>query len=613
MSISTATPTSVDRVVVRFAGDSGDGMQLTGTEFTRAAALAGNDIATFPDFPAEIRAPAGTLAGVSGFQLHFAADSIYTPGDAPDVLVAMNPAAFKVNIDDLKPGGLLIVNTDAFSKANLKKAGYAENPLDALDGPRVVKVPMRDHVKRALDGLGLGTKDVDRTKNFWALGLMYWLYSRPIERQLEWIQTKFAKKPTLAEANIRAFRAGHAYGETAELSGETYVVPPAAMAPGKYRRVTGNSALAMGLVAGAHKAGLPLFLGSYPITPASDILHELSRYKHFGVTTFQAEDEIAAIGAAIGASYGGVLSVTTTSGPGLALKGEAAGLALILETPLIIVNVQRAGPSTGMPTKTEQSDLLQALYGRNGDAPLAVLAAQSPADCFDAAVEAARYAVQHMCPVILLSDGYLANGAEPWRMPAPDDIAPIDPKFRTDPEGYQPYARDEDTLARAWVKPGTPGLESQLGGLEKDALTGYVSYDQQNHQHMTNVRREKIQRIADHLPPTTVHGDAEGDVLFIGWGGTYGAIHQAVRQKVAEGKKVAQVHLRWLNPLPKDLGDIMARFKKVVVAELNDGQLWRVLRAEYLVDAEKLTKVMGRPFSVGELCAAIDRATESVQ
>jgi 2-oxoglutarate ferredoxin oxidoreductase subunit alpha len=607
---------SVRDVVVRFAGDSGDGMQLTGGEFTRATALTGNDIATFPDFPAEIRAPAGTLAGVSGFQLHFASRSIFTPGDAPDVLVAMNPAALKVNLDDLREGGMLVVNKGAFSEGNLKKAGFESNPLEdgSLDGIRLISIDMSDMVQKALEGLDLSIKEVLRTKNFFALGLMYWLYNKPIQKQLEWIEGKFKKKnPVYAEANIRAFKAGYHYGETAELFSETYSVDKAPMDPGVYRRIMGNSALVQGLVVAAKKAELPLFLGSYPITPASDILHEMSRYRNQGAVTFQAEDEIAAMGAVVGAAYGGALSICSTSGPGFALKAEAMGLGVILELPMIVVNVQRAGPSTGLPTKTEQADLLQVMYGRNGESPMAVVAAQSPADCFDAAVEAAHIATKYMVPVCLMTDGYIANGAEPWKIPDVEKLPDMKVSFRTDPEGYQVYARDEATLARAWVKPGTPGLEHRVGGLEKDYLTGEVSYDPINHERMCQVRADKLQRAVVDVPEAEVFGEDEGDLLVIGWGGTYGALRQAVGMKQGEGKKVSHMHLRWINPFPKNLEATLGRFKKILVCELNMGQLWRILRADFLVDAEKYNKVQGKPFSVAEIGRAIDESLGGLQ
>lgn len=598
-----------DKVVIRFAGDSGDGMQLTGTEFTRVAAITGNDIATFPDFPAEIRAPAGTLAGVSGFQLHFASESIYTPGDAPDVLVVMNPAALKKNLRDLKTGGIIIANTGGFSEANLKKVGYDDNPLmdGSLDGFQVFAIDMFTMCTQALEGLDLSVKEINRAKNFWALGLLYWLYNKDPEQQVEWIKQKFAKKPQFADANERVFRAGYAFGETTEMFGETYKVERAVVEPGTYRNIMGNQALVLGMVTAARKAGLPLVLGSYPITPASDILHAMSRYRNYDVTTVQAEDEIAAIGVALGAAFGGGMGMATTSGPGLALKAEALGLGVMLELPLVVVNVQRGGPSTGLPTKTEQSDLLQALYGRNGESPVAVIAASSPADCFETAVEAWRVAIKYMTPVILLSDGYIANGAEPWKLPDPDQIAPIDVKFRTDPTDYKVYARDPETLARAWVKPGTAGLEHRVGGLEKDFLTGDVSYDPENHQRMCDVRAEKVQRIQQDIAPTVVEGDPDAELLVVSWGGTYGSLKQAVAGMNAGSEKVAHVHLRWLNPLPADLPGILSRYPKVLVCELNKGQLWRHLRAELLTPAKSFTKVQGQPFTVAELTAAMKK------
>jgi 2-oxoglutarate/2-oxoacid ferredoxin oxidoreductase subunit alpha len=616
--VSTAQPRSkalpqqtLEKVVIRFAGDSGDGMQLTGTEFTRAAALAGNDIATFPDFPAEIRAPAGTLAGVSGFQLHFASEEIYTPGDSPDVLVAMNPAALKKNLRELKAGGILIANAGAFTAANLKKVGYEKNPLedDSLEGFQVFALDMQQLCEAAVKGLeGLGTKDIQRSKNFWALGLLYWLYNRDPDQQVEWIEAKFGKTPLYAEANVRVFRAGYNYGETTEVFGETYKVDKATVAPGTYRNIMGNQALVLGMVTAAQKAGLPLVLGSYPITPASDILHAMSRFRHYDVTTIQAEDEIAAMGIAIGASFGGALGMATTSGPGLALKQEALGLALIMELPCVVVNVQRGGPSTGLPTKTEQADLLQALYGRNGESPLPIIAAASPADCFEVGFEAWRIAIKYMTPVIVLSDGFIANGAEPWRLPKIEDIPDVPVRFRTDPEGYLPYQRDGKTLAREWVRPGTPGLAHRIGGLEKDFLTGEVSYDPDNHQRMCDVRAEKVQRVQQDIPPTLIEGDASADLLVVSWGGTYGSCKQAVARQNAEGKKVAHVHLRWLNPFPGDLGEVLRRYKRVLVCELNKGQLWRLLRAEFLVPALAYNKVQGQPFTVHELTTAIDNA-----
>lgn len=588
-------------------------MQLTGSEFTRAAAIAGNDIATFPDFPAEIRAPAGTLAGVSGFQLHFASESIYTPGDAPDVLVAMNAAALKKNIKDLKTGGILIANTGGFVTANLRKVGYENNPLEdgSLEGFQVFPIDMLSMCINALSGLDLSVKEVHRTKNFWALGLLYWLYNKDPEQQVRWIEEKFSKKPTFAEANVRVFRAGYAYGETTEMFGETYKVERATAEPGTYRNIMGNQALVLGMITAAQKAGLQLVLGSYPITPASDILHAMSRFRHYDVVTVQAEDEIAAMGVAIGAAFGGAMGMATTSGPGLALKAEAMGLGVMMELPMVVVNVQRGGPSTGLPTKTEQSDLLQALYGRNGESPIPVIAAASPADCFETALEAWRVAIRYMTPVLLLSDGYIANGAEPWKLPDPDQIPPIEVKFRTEPEGYQVYERNEETLARAWVRPGTPGLEHRVGGLEKDALTGDVSYDPENHQRMVETRAAKIQRITQDLPPCSVEGRADGQLLAISWGGTYGAVKQAVAELNEAGQAVAHLHLRWLNPLPADLGELLSKYPKLLVCELNQGQLWRHLRAELLAPAKLYHKVQGQPFTVAELKDAMRKELES--
>ena len=599
---------SVKKVVIRLAGDSGDGMQLTGSEFTKTAALAGNDVATFPDFPAEIRAPAGTLAGVSGFQLQFSSEEIFTPGDQPDILVAMNPAAFRKNIGDVKRGGMVIANVSAFTKANLKKVGYESSPLEdevLTDRYRIIEVDMGGAVTRALEGMELSTKEIARTKNFWALGLLYWMYNKDLEKQVTWIEQKFAKKPLYSEANVKALKAGYAFGDTTELIGESYKVEKAHMEPGTYRNITGNVALVQGLVAAGLKAEIPLVLGSYPITPASDILHNLSKYRHMGVTTFQAEDEIAAIGVAIGASYAGALGICSTSGPGLALKGEALGFAHILELPLLLINVQRGGPSTGLPTKTEQSDLLQCLYGRNGEAPVPVLAASSPADCFDTAIEAARTAIKYMTPVIIVSDGYIANGAEPWRIPDPESIPAIPVTYRTDAEGYQVYKRDEKTGARAWVKPGTPGLEHRVGGLEKDFLTGEVSYDPENHERMIHARAEKIMNIQTDIAPVEVCGEDSGDVLVVGWGGTYGALRQAVLSEQAEGTSVSHLHIRWVHPFPSNLEEVLNKFKKIVVCELNSGQLCGLLRKEFLVDAQSHTKVQGQPFQVDDIRAVI--------
>lgn len=611
------TPAPVHRVpgaVVRFAGDSGDGMQLTGSQFTNSTALAGNDLATFPDFPAEIRAPAGTTYGVSGFQIHFSADDVFTPGDAADVLVAMNPAALKTNLKDLKVGGLLIVNTGAFSPANLKKAGYETNPLegDSLSNYQLVAIDITKNTQASVKDAGISNKEANRSKNFWTLGLMYWIYGRDLTPTLDWISAKFGKQPDIAEANRLALRAGHAYGETAEIAHFRYEVPSAKAEPGLYRNIGGNTATAWGLVAAAQLAGRPMTMGAYPITPASDVLHELSRHKAFGVTTIQAEDEIAAICAAIGASYAGNLGVTATSGPGMALKMEALGLAISTELPLVIVNIQRGGPSTGLPTKTEQADLLQAMYGRNGEAPVAVLAAQSPADCFEMAIEAVRIAVRSMTPVILLTDGYLANGTEPWKIPDVSKLEPIELKLRTDPEGFHPFLRDEATLARPWAIPGTPGLRHRIGGLEKDYNSGHISYDPQNHEKMSRARAEKIRRIQDHIPDQeVVEGRDSGKLLVLGWGSTYGAIREAVRRSRARGLDVSHAHVRYLNPFPKNLGDFLKRFDKVIIPELNLGQLSQLIRSRYLIDAQSITKIQGQPFRIAELETEIQRAIEA--
>lgn len=593
---------TLDSVVIRFAGDSGDGMQVVGSQFTNTSALFGNDLATFPDFPAEIRAPAGTLAGVSGFQLHFASHDIYTPGDQPEVLVAMNPAALKVNLKDLKKGGLVILNQEKFIPREFEKAGITSNPLHdgTLEGYNVVKVDLQKNTKEAVEGLGLGNKEIDRCKNFYALGMTYWLYHRPLEATEKWIQEKF--KVPFVDANTRSLRAGYNFAETLEIFHERYEVPPARLPVGTYRNILGNHATAIGIVAGASRAGLPVFYGSYPITPASDILHHLAGMKSYGVYTFQAEDEIAAIGSAIGAAYGGALGVTATSGPGMALKTEAIGLAIMTELPLVIIDVQRGGPSTGLPTKTEQADLFQAVYGRNGEAPLAVLAAATPADCFNMALEAVRIATQYMCPVILLTDGYLANGSEPWKVPNVDELPDLTVKFRTDPEGYLPYARDPQTLARAWVRPGTPGMEHRIGGIEKDFLTGSVSYDPDNHERMVRIRAEKIKNID--VPDLEVTGD-EGGLLVIGWGSTYGPIRAAVEQSRAAGLKVAQAHIRHMNPLPKNTIEVLKRYPKVIVPEMNMGQLCTILRSESLVDCIPICKIKGQAFTVAEISAAI--------
>ncbi len=586
-------------------------MQLTGNQFTTATADAGNDLATFPDFPAEIRAPAGTTYGVSAFQIHFAAHDIQTPGDAPDVLVAMNPAALMVNTDILKPGGLIVVNAGAFTPNNLKKAGYETNPLedDTLDRFRVLAIDVTRLTLEAVKDVGLGSKDANRCKNMWTLGLMYWLFGREREQTVTWLKDKFGKRPKLAEANIAALNAGHIYGETAELPHgiNAYQVPAANLAPGEYRNISGNEATAWGLVAGAQLAGLNIMYGSYPITPASNLLHNLARLKHFGVTTFQAEDEIAAVASAVGASFGGSIGITGTSGPGVALKSEAIGLAIATELPLIIVDVQRGGPSTGLPTKTEQSDLFQAVWGRNGDAPLVVLAAATPGDCFYMAIEALRIAVKYMTPVILLTDGYLANGTEPWRLPDLDALEPFPTEFRKDPEGFHPFLRDDRTLARVWAIPGTPGLEHRIGGLEKDRNTGHISYDGHNHHLMTKVRQNKVAGIARDIAAAKIdQGEDHGDMLVVGWGSTYGSISQAVRALREKGHEVSHLHLRNIWPLPEGLSDLLHSFNSVLVPELNNGQLVKLLRAEYLIDAESLTRVTGHPFQIASLIHAVE-------
>jgi 2-oxoglutarate ferredoxin oxidoreductase subunit alpha len=610
------TTEQVDRVVVRFAGDSGDGMQLTGDRFTTSSAVLGNDLATFPDFPAEIRAPAGTLAGVSAFQVHISDHDILTPGDAPNVLVAMNPAALRANVGMLPKGASVIVNIDAFDERNLTKAGYDSNPLTdgSMGGFTVYEVPMTSLTQQVGKEAGVKPRDAERSKNFFALGLISWLYTRPIDLTLQWIEERFAKQPLVLEANRRAFRAGYDFGETAELFESNYEVRAADFEPGEYVNITGNTALAWGLIAAARQAGLPLFLGSYPITPASDILHELSRRKEFGVRTFQAEDEIAGIGSAIGAAFGGALGVTTTSGPGVDLKSEAMGLAINLEIPLLVIDIQRGGPSTGLPTKTEQADLLHAMYGRHGESPLPIVAARTPAHCFEAAIEATRLAVKYRTPVILLSDGYLANGAEPWRLPDVDALPVIDPDFASEPNHlnedgsstFWPYVRDEQTLARPWAPPGVPGLEHRIGGIEKADGSGNVSYDPANHERMVHLRAAKVAGIARDIPALEVD-DETGDatVLVVGWGSTFGSITAGVRRVRARGLKVAQVHLVHLNPFPANLGEILARYEKVLVPEMNLGQLSRLLRAEFLVDATSLTKVQGVPFRAGEIEAAI--------
>jgi len=593
---------NLTEVTVRFAGDSGDGMQLTGTQFSDTTALFGNDLSTLPDYPAEIRAPAGTLYGVSGFQLHFSSSDIHTPGDHPDVLVAMNPAALKINLKDLKADATIIVNTDSFDSKNLKLAGYGANPLedDTLKGYTLIQVPITTLTSTALEGSPLSTKEVGRCKNFFALGMMYWLYGRPIEPTLNWINDKFKNKPHLADANSKALKAGYFFGETTEIFSNRYHVEPAALPKGIYRNISGNEATAIGLITASVQTGLPLFLGSYPITPASDILHELSRHKNFGVKTFQAEDEIAGIASAIGASFSGALAVTTTSGPGLALKTEAMGLAVMTELPLIVIDVQRGGPSTGLPTKTEQADLLQALYGRNGEAPIPVIAASSPSDCFYMAIEAARIATKYMTPVLLLTDGYLANGSEPWKIPAVSELPDIKVKFRTEKEGFYPYLRDEN-LSRPWVKPGTPGLEHRIGGLEKSHIYGNVSYDPDNHEFMVRLRAQKIKNIENDIPELAVSHEQEGDLLVLGWGGTAGSITEAVNGAREKGYKVSQAHLKYLNPLPKNTEKVLRSFKKVLIPEINLGQLSKLIRSEFLIPAVQLNKVKGLPFKAIEV------------
>jgi 2-oxoglutarate ferredoxin oxidoreductase subunit alpha len=598
-----------DSIVIRFSGDSGDGMQLTGTQFTDTAAFLGNDLSTFPEFPAEIRAPIGTTAGVSGFQVHFGSKEIFTPGDEYDVLVAMNSAALKVDLARLKKGGVVIVNTAGFDKKNLNLAGYPEgvNPLDdgTLENYVVHKIDITRFTKDCLAGSGLGMKEIERSKNMFVLGLLFWMFDEPMDYTTTFIKEKFAKKPEIAEANIKTLKAGWNFGDHTEIFTTRYHVAPAQLPKGTYRNISGNQATAIGLVAGAELTGLPLFLGSYPITPASDVLHELAKYKTSNVKTFQAEDEIAAICAAIGASYGGGLGVTTTSGPGMSLKTEALGLATILEIPLIVLNIQRGGPSTGLPTKTEQSDLMQAMYGRHGEGPLPIVAASSPADCFDTVLEAVRIAVEHMTPVICLTDGYIANGTEPWRFPTKDQLKPITVTFTTKPNGpndtYLPYKRDEK-LSRPWAKPGTKGLMHRIGGLEKQQDTGNVSYDAKNHENMTRIRAEKIQKIADYIPLAKPDsGKESGKLAVLGWGSTSGAIKTAVRELIEEGHEVAHIHLRHLNPFPKNLGELLAKYDNVLIPEMNMGQLLQLVRAKYLVPAVGLSKMQGLPFTTSEL------------
>jgi 2-oxoglutarate ferredoxin oxidoreductase subunit alpha len=599
----------LDHVIIRFAGDSGDGMQLAGDRFTQETAIFGNDLSTLPNFPAEIRAPAGTLPGVSSFQLHFADHDILTPGDAPDVLVAMNPAALKANLKDLPRGADLIINTDEFNKRNLAKVGYPVSPLedDSLEAWHVHPVPITSLTVKALDGFEITRKDAERAKNMFALGMLSWLYGRPAESTLSFLENKFAKKPEIMKANVAAFNAGWNFGETTEAFSVRYEVAPATLPKGTYRNITGNLALAYGLIAASKLSGLPLFLGSYPITPASDVLHELAKHKRFGVRTFQAEDEIAAVGASLGASFGGSLAVTSTSGPGMALKAETVGLAVSVELPLIICDIQRAGPSTGMPTKTEQADLLMALFGRNGESPVPVVAAASPSDCFDAAIEAARIAVAYRTPVVLLSDGYLANGSEPWRIPDVAGLPAIPVEFAKPHDDFQPFKRDQETLARPWALPGTPGLEHRIGGIEKADVTGTISYDPDNHDLMVRTRQAKVDGIARSIPPLEVD-DPDGDakVLVLGWGSTYGSIGAAVRRVRRNGQEVAQAHLRHLNPFPANLEDVLNRYDKVLVPEINLGQLALLLRGRFLVDVISYNKVRGLPFRAAELAEAIE-------
>ncbi len=612
---------TVDRVVIRFAGDSGDGMQVTGDRFTNESAIFGNDLSTLPNFPAEIRAPAGTLAGVSAFQVHISDHDILTPGDAPNVLVAMNPAALRANVADLPGGGTIVLNSDAFDERALEKAGYAADPRDdgSLEAFKVYEVPMTSLTLEACKPTGAKPREAERSKNFFALGLLSWLYHRPVDVTIGWIADRYAKSPVVVEANTLAFKAGYNFGETAELFDSSYEIPPAVHEPGTYTNITGNTALAWGLVAASQLGSVPLFLGSYPITPASDILHELSKHKNFGLRTLQAEDEIAGIGAALGAAFGGALGVTTTSGPGIDLKSETVGLAVSLELPLLIVDIQRGGPSTGLPTKTEQSDLLHVMFGRHGEAPVPVVAAKTPSHCFEAAIEAARIALKYRTPVYLLSDGYLANGSEPWRIPAVDQLPDISTELaaaRPDGDGaaepFHPYERDPETLARPWALPGTPGLEHRIGGLEKKDVTGDVSYDPQNHERMVRLRAAKVAGIARDIPPLEVE-DPEGDarLLLLGWGSTYGSIKAAALRLRARGKPVAQAHLVHLNPFPANLKEVLARYARVIVPEANLGQLTKLVRADFLVDARPLTKVQGTPFKVAEIeQAALDALAE---
>ncbi len=612
MSVSTQI---VEEVVIKFAGDSGDGMQLTGSQFTNNTALTGSDLSTFPDFPAEIRAPQGTVPGVSGFQLRFSSNEIFTPGDSCDVLVVMNAAALKVNLSSLKRGGIIIVNTDGFDKKNLRLANYpdGQNPIEeegALEGYQVYKIDITKLTREALSDIQMGTKEKDRAKNMFVLGFLYWLYNRDMDNTIRFLEDKFGHKEDILQSNQKALQAGYNYGDTIEAFTTRYKVEKAKLTPGNYRSITGNTALAYGLIAAGQKSELPIFLGTYPITPASDILHELAKHKNFGIRTFQAEDEIAGITAAIGASYGGSLGVTSSSGPGIALKAEAMGLAVMLEIPLLIINIQRGGPSTGLPTKTEQSDLLQAYYGRNGECPMPIIAASTPSDCFDAVYEAVRISVQHMTPVMLLSDGYIANGAEPWKYPQSADLEPIEVHFKkgldTDEETFNPYERDEK-LVRAWAVPGTAGLEHRIGGLEKEDITGNVSYDPENHEHMVKVRQAKVDNIAEYIPLQSLDsGPEEGDVLVLGWGSTYGVIKSAVKELQGQGKSVAHAQLRYVRPFPKNLGELLKKYKTVLIPEINNGQLIKIIRDQYLIDAKGYNKIKGVPITRTELVSAIE-------
>ncbi len=602
---------TLEEATIRFAGDSGDGMQLTGGQFTNATAIVGNDLSTLPDYPAEIRAPAGSLAGVSGFQIHFSSKDIHTPGDALDVLVAMNPAALKANIKDLKPGGMLIINTSAFTETNLKKVNYETNPIfdeDLNKKYQVFPIEITKLTQLALEDMNLPAKVVDRSKNLFALGLMYWLYTRPMEQTIEWLKKKFSSKPEILEANLRVLKAGYHFGETTESFISHYEIKQAKIKPGKYKNVTGNEATVLGMITASQLSGLTLFLGSYPITPASDILHELSKYKNFGIRTFQAEDEIAAIGAALGASFTGALGITTTSGPGICLKSEFIGLGIKTELPLIVCDIQRGGPSTGLPTKTEQGDLLQALFGRNSESPVPVVAAATPADCFDTILEAARIAIKYMTPVFFLSDGYLANGSEPWKIPKVSELKKIDVKFRTEKEGFFPYLRDEKTLARPWAIPGTPGVEHVITGIETEQTTGKICYDPKNHDEMIKFRAQKVEQIANEIPDLEiVNGEEEGDLLILGWGSTLGAINAATEKLIEKGYKVSNTHLRHLNPFPRNLGSILKNYKKVLIPELNLGQLRLLIRAKYLIDAQGLNIIGGQPIKVNAIIEAAEK------